>query len=64
MGGEVNELLAKVAADFDALAGQVERKIEMLAEEYVCDDEIKRLRRIMVIAKRGAAIARSKPSPQ
>lgn len=64
MGEDVNQFLAKMAADFDALVGEIERMIEMLAVDKRYSAEIERLLRIKRMAEKGAGIARSKLLPE
>jgi hypothetical protein len=55
--GDEHHLWSKIANDFDALAEQLERAIQSLADTSPSD--VERLRRLRDAARRGAELARN-----
>jgi hypothetical protein len=54
--GDEHHLWSKIANDFDALAEQLERAIQSLADTSPSD--VERMRRLRDAARRGAELAR------
>lgn len=63
VGDDVHQFLAAVAADFDALARQIERMIDELAVVEGCGAEMEFLERAKSVAETGASLARRNQPP-